>query len=186
MRLLQAPKSGVCLLGLDVAGTLVGCAVIVAGEGFVVVISLVVPGFVIIAAVVVIGVVAMLAVVVAARAAVAALVVVANVMIVTFVVAVMIVAAVVVVAAFAAAIMVAAAIATAFAIPAFGKGLGHAELDGLVDVQRQCCRQPDGEGRHGRRLQQAAQAILAKLAFVPPCRGILLARNRVHLSYPPD
>ncbi|HEY1383918.1 MAG TPA: hypothetical protein VGF43_09905, partial [Dongiaceae bacterium] len=183
---------GVCLLGRRVAGALVGRAVIVARDDFVIVISLVVPSFVIIAGFVVIGIVAVLAVVVAARAAVATVVVAAAAIMIaavlaTVVVAIMIVATVVVVAALAAAVMVAAAVATALAtLAAFGKGLGHAELDRMVDMQRQGCRQADSQGGHGGGLQQAAQAGLAKLALVPRRCGILLARNRIHLSYPPD
>jgi hypothetical protein len=59
------------------------------------------------------------------------------------------------------------AIATVAALIAFGESLGHGELDVVVDAERQSGRKAHRKGRHGGGLQQPAQAVLTKLAFVP-------------------
>jgi hypothetical protein len=145
-----------------IARPLVRCAVVVAGDYFVIVVA----GFVI-AGFMVVGVLASLMVVAAVVTCVLTLLVAgfARAAIVApagSAVAPFAVTTIMVVGAFAA---IAAALATVMiaTLTAIGKGLGHSELDPVVEVERQRRREAERQSRHGGGLQQPVQARLPGL-----------------------
>jgi hypothetical protein len=161
------------VVALIVTGLLAVAGFLTIVAGFLLVVALIVAGLLAVTAFVV-AAVAVTAVVIAAVAATFAA---TAVVVIAAVAATFAVAAVVIVAVTA---ITAAAIAIA-ALATFGEGLGHSELDVVVDVEGQSGRQTNRKRRHGGGLQQPAQAMLADLAFIPHRRRRkLLARNRVH------
>jgi hypothetical protein len=155
----------------SIATTLVGCAIIVAGDDYAVLAILIIAGFVVLAVLIVASfVVVALLIVTALMMVIAALARAAVAAAMTAVAALA-----VAVAAVLAAVMVAITTFTATAFAAIGEGRRQGEWP--IQACGQGARKTDGQGGQGGRLQQAVHPLRLRVAA-----GNLLAGSRFHRS----
>jgi hypothetical protein len=158
----------------SIATTLVGCAIIVAGDDYAVLAILIIAGFVVLAVLIVASfVVVALLIVTALMMVIAALARAAVAAAMTAVAALA-----VAVAAVLAAVMVAITTFTATAFAAIGEwGDGPRQGEWPIQACGQGARKTDGQGGQGGRLQQAVHPLRLRVAA-----GNLLAGSRFHRS----